>query len=93
MNNTVGGFKSLMEKLFDDSLEKSKFMNKVIDNITIIASEFTRLTEIMVTINNRINQHEQAISLLLNVHNEKNKQDNIAEFMPKGKNEPPSKPN
>ena len=93
MNDAKGGFKFLMEKLFDESLENSKFMNKIVDNITIMASEFARMAELLVKFNERINQHEQAISLLLSIQNEKNKKDNIMDFSLGSKDEPPTKPN
>lgn len=87
------GFKILAEKIFEESLGKSKLMNELVANVSVVASELARIAELLLAINERINKHEQAIALLLNIQNEKNKKDSVVDYTIKTKQEPPTKPN
>jgi hypothetical protein len=86
-------FKILIEKMFEESLGKSKLMNDLVGNVTVVASELARIAELLVSMNERIGKHEQAITVLLNIQNEKNKKENIVDFTINSKQEPPTKPN
>ena len=85
-------FKSFLEKAFDESLESSTFMQKVVDSITIVANETKKVAELMLRINDRLNQHEKIILMLLDVQNEKQKKEQYVDHVSKSK-EGSSKPN
>ena len=85
-------FKTLLEKVFDESLESSKFMNKIINNVTLMATETKKIAELLMRMNDRINQHEKIILMLLDAQNEKDKKEKIVDYVMKPK-EGSSKPN
>lgn len=93
MIDTKNGFKVLVEKMFEESLGKSKLMNDLVNNVTVVASELTRIAQLLLAMNERIKKHEEAITLLLNIQNDKNKKDSVVDFTINTKQEPPTKPN
>jgi len=93
MIDAKNGFKFLVEKIFEESLEKSKLMKNLVNNVTTVASELARIAELLLAMNERITKHEQAITILLNIQNEKNKKDSTLDFTVNTKQEPPTKPN
>ncbi len=91
--SSSGSFKSLMEKVFDESLQTSTFVKKIIDNVSITTLETKKIADILFKLNERLNQHEKIILTLLDLHTsekEKEKNVNYVDIKPKEK---PQKPN
>jgi len=83
--------KSIVEKLFEESLASSKYVKKILDNMILIASETKKVAETMVKMNERLNQHEEAILKIIELQR-KNQVDPVEQIFSKNK-EGPSKPN
>lgn len=58
--------KSMVDKMVEESLMASNYMKKLLNNITIIAVETKKLTDHVLTMNSRLNKHEEIILRLVN---------------------------
>jgi len=86
------GFKGVIESFIEKSIESSSYLNKVIDNISIIANETKKVAEAILILNNRINEHEHLILTILELQKIKQK-DSFEIDILKSKDKKPSKPN
>lgn len=87
-----GPFRSIVEKLFEESLASSKYVKKILDNMVLIALETKKIAEVMTEMNERLNQHEDAILKIIELQQQKNQSDVVEQVFIKNKEEP-SKPN
>ena len=61
------GLKDIINELFESSLTSSKFIQKIVQNITIVANESKKIADVLLTLNDKINYHEQLILKLINI--------------------------
>jgi len=61
------GLKDIINELFESSLISSKFIQKIVQNITIVANESKKIADVLLTLNDKINYHEQLILKLINM--------------------------
>lgn len=64
--NLKDSIKSMIDKLVEESLMASHHIKKLLNSITILAAETKKLTELVITMNNRLNKHEEIILRLAN---------------------------
>jgi len=88
--NSKSGLRVIIEDFFEDSLASSSLTKKMLQSISLIANETKKIADALITINDRLNQHEQVILKLVNMQVEK--KDKQADYTLKPK-EGPSKPN
>lgn len=92
---TSSSLKSFVGKMFEESLQASEFMSKIIDNVGKMAVETKKMADLLLKVNERLNQHERVILTLLDLHNErerKEKEKNVDYTSVKSAEKPP-KPN
>jgi len=82
-----GSIKSVVDKLVEESLMASNYMRNLLNNITIVVVETKKLTELVITMNDRLNKQEEIILRLVNQNQSKTKSDHL-EYS-KQKKEPP----
>ena len=66
-----GGIKAVFDGFFDSSRASSTFMKSIVQNIRIVTLETKKLTDVLLHISDRLDQHEQAISDLYDSRHEK----------------------
>ncbi|MBM3194168.1 MAG: hypothetical protein FJZ60_00205 [Chlamydiae bacterium] len=77
----------MVDKLVEESLMASNYMRNLLNNITIVVVETKKLTELVITMNDRLNKQEEIILRLVNQNQSKTKSDHL-EYS-KQKKEPP----
>lgn len=83
------GFKTIIEKFLEDSIESSSFLKKISNNVSLLSEDLKKLSEVLITLNYRLDAHEQIIIKLLESQKEKK-----VELPPlKKDNNDPQKPN
>lgn len=90
--NVPGPFKAIAEKLFEESLASSKYMKKILDNVILVATETKKIADALLKMNQRLDQHEDAILKIIELQQQKNQTDVTEQVFIKNK-EGPSKPN
>jgi len=80
----------MVEKYFEEMVESSEYIKKIVNNISIVANESKKIAEFALIINQRLNSHEELLLRL--IEEKKEKKDLFSDYAAKSKNEP-NKPN
>lgn len=86
-----GLFKTIAKNMFEESLASSKYIKKILDNMILVANETKKIADALIKMNERLNQHEEAILKIIELQ-QKNQIDDVEHLFSKSKQEP-SKPN
>lgn len=66
MSSSKSSFRSVVDKLIEESISSSDYMKKVFNNVATLAVEAKKITDMVLKMNDRLNQHEEIILRLLN---------------------------
>jgi hypothetical protein len=77
--NSKNTLKSMIENFIERSMETSQYIKKLAASVTIIAVESKKLAEVIFTLNQRVNDHEELLLKLIEMqrHTTKDQIDSI----------------
>jgi len=83
-------FNAMIEKYFEEMVQSSEHIKKIVHNISIIANESKKIAEFVLIINQKLNSHEELLLRL--IEEKKEKKDSFSDYATKSKNDS-NKPN
>lgn len=93
MSSSKSSFRSVVDKLIEESISSSDYMKKVFNNVATLAVEAKKITDMVLKMNDKLNQHEEIILRLLNQTYQQKPQKKEDFFSYPEKKKDPEKPN
>jgi hypothetical protein len=85
---TSNSLKSLLSNMFEESLKSSEYVSTLVIGVTNLVKQTTKLAEMMVRVQERLEEHERALLFLTEKHK---KVDSLDRFSrPSEKNNKPN---
>ena len=65
------GIKSIIDEVLENAVNSSSAVGLLLNSVKLLATEMKKVAENVMTINERLNEHEKAIELLCKLQDEK----------------------
>jgi len=65
------GIKSIIDEMLENAVNSSSVVGLLLNSVKLLATETKKVAENLMTINERLNEHEKAIELLCKLQSEK----------------------